>query len=240
MAPRGTTRLPWPSRVRAGSAPAPSGRKGRNRQLWATIRKCRGSIFLASAVSALDRGRMTALDDAPPQGDEIGDSSPVTRRFFATGWRSWSGRRDSNPRPSAWEARCCGGLRAAALSLRPPRRPTPPPPRRRSSSFPPSRTCRTRSGSAGRRGGSWSRTASPRASGRSPHLREHVRPRGLGDAGPVRPPPAALGPARMETDALRRRRQERPPRPLRRRRRPGAAHGGAAPPARSASPPATW
>ena len=68
MAPRGTTRLPWPSRVRAGSAPAPSGRKGRNRQLWATIRKCRGSIFLASAVSALDRGRMTALDDAPPTG----------------------------------------------------------------------------------------------------------------------------------------------------------------------------
>ena len=40
----------------------------------------------------------------PPQGDEIGDFSPVTRRFFAMGWRSWSGRRDSNPRPSAWEA----------------------------------------------------------------------------------------------------------------------------------------
>ena len=29
---------------------------------------------------------MTALDDAPPpQGDEIGDFSPVTRRFFAWG-----------------------------------------------------------------------------------------------------------------------------------------------------------
>ena len=40
----------------------------------------------------------------PPQGDEIGDFSPVTRRFFAMWWRSWSGRRDSNPRPSAWEA----------------------------------------------------------------------------------------------------------------------------------------
>ena len=49
----------------------------------------------------------------PPQGDEIGDFSPVTRRFFATGWRSWSGRRDSNPRPSAWEARAQAGCYAA-------------------------------------------------------------------------------------------------------------------------------
>ena len=58
---------------------------------------------------------MTALDDAPPQGDEIGDFSPVTRRFFAMGWRSWSGRRDSNPRPSAWEAAWGAGTGAPKL-----------------------------------------------------------------------------------------------------------------------------
>ena len=30
--------------------------------------------------------------------------SPSYRNLTAMGWRSWSGRRDSNPRPSAWEA----------------------------------------------------------------------------------------------------------------------------------------
>ena len=31
--------------------------------------------------------------------------SPSYRNLTAMWWRSWSGRRDSNPRPSAWEAR---------------------------------------------------------------------------------------------------------------------------------------
>ena len=53
-----------------------------------------------------------------------GDFSPVTRRFFATGWRSWSGRRDSNPRPSAWEASAVGSQTADRRIGRAPREQT--------------------------------------------------------------------------------------------------------------------
>ena len=94
-----------------------------------------------------------------------------------------------------WRAE--GGAPQPSVPPPPPRRPTPPPPRRRSSSFPPSRTCRTRSGSPGRRGGSWSRTASPRASGRSPppaRARPPPRPRRC------RPRPAPASRPRSSAD----------------------------------------